>query len=153
MVDASTKPLLRIGELARELGLNPKTIRYYEEIGLLPEPARSETGYRLYSASDRECLHFIIKAKGVGLTLSEIGDIVALRREGEKPCEHVLTLLDLKLAAVDRQLRALKEFRDDLSVLREEAALGTSVNSSQYCWIIEQHEPHRSETPVIPSTE
>ena len=56
---------LRIGGLAAELGINPKTIRYYEEIGLLAAPARSPAGYRLYSAADGERLRFIAKAKAI----------------------------------------------------------------------------------------
>ena len=56
--------LMRIGELAAELGLNPKTIRYYEEIGLLPQPRRTPAGYRLYEAADRERLAFILTSAG-----------------------------------------------------------------------------------------
>jgi DNA-binding transcriptional MerR regulator len=152
MNDASNKGLSRIGELSSELGLNPKTLRYYEEIGLLPEPSRSASGYRLYDSADRERLRFIIKAKAVGLTLEEIGEIVALRTDGQQPCEHVLTLLDRKLRAVDEQLRALAEFQRELVTLREEAAQGASSNAS-FCWIIEQHEPHDDEIPATLSGE
>ena len=137
--------LSRIGELARELGINPKTIRYYEEIGLLPDPSRSAVGYRLYGTTDRERLRFIIQAKTVGLSLEEIGEIVTLRTNGEQPCEHVLTLVDRKLRAVDEQLRALTQFRRELETLREEAAQGAS-GSGSFCWIIEQHESHRDDT-------
>ena len=134
---------LRIGELAAELGLNPKTIRYYEEIGLLPAPRRSPAGYRLYDDADRERLRFIGKAKAIGFTLEEIGEILALRRTGEQPCGHVVELLDHKLAAVDRQLRALMDFRQDLVALRGEAAK-TRRADADVCWIIEQHEPAHS---------
>ena len=137
----------RIGELATELGINPTTIRYYEDIGLLPEPSRSESGYRLYGVTDRERLRFILKAKEIGLTLDEIGEIVTMRRDGEQPCDHVVTLVDRKLAAVDEQLRALSEFRQELITLREEAAQGATSDAS-FCWIIEQHETHRDQTPV-----
>nr|MBA2452684.1 heavy metal-responsive transcriptional regulator [Chloroflexia bacterium] len=143
MNQASYNVPFRIGELASELGINPKTIRYYEEIGLLPEPPRSTAGYRLYNIADRERLRFIIKAKAIGLTLEEIGEILALRRDGEQSCEHVLLLLDRKLAAVDHQLRVLKDFRDDLLLLREEAVHEIPRDSAQFCWIIEQHEPHQ----------
>lgn len=78
--------LMRIGELAAELGLNPKTIRYYEEIGLLPEPRRTQAGYRLYDAADRERLRFILKAKAVGLTLEEIKLVLDVRSNGQPPC-------------------------------------------------------------------
>ncbi len=140
--------LLRIGELAAELSINPKTIRYYEEIGLLPEPSRSTSGYRLYDATDRDRLRFIIKAKAVGLTLEEIGEIVALRTDGRQPCDHVLTLLDRKLGAVEEQLRALAEFQRELVTLREEAAQGASISAS-FCWIIEQHEPSRGDASSL----
>jgi MerR family transcriptional regulator, Zn(II)-responsive regulator of zntA len=131
--------MVRIGELAAELGLNPKTIRYYEEIGLLPEPQRTPAGYRLYNEADRERLLFIGKAKAIGLTLQEIGETLTLRRLGEQPCEHVRYLLDQKLAAVDAQLQALTEFRQELVTLREEAATGQAAEAG-VCGIIEQHE-------------
>ncbi len=111
---------VRIGQLARQLGLNPKTIRYYESIGLLPEPARTEAGYRLYDADDRERLAFIRKAQAVGLTLDEIGQLLALHHNGEMPRTYVGDLVDQKLAAVDAQLQDLQDFRADLLALRAE---------------------------------
>ncbi len=137
--NVQSKAQVRIGELATELGLNPKTIRYYEEIGLLPVPQRTLAGYRLYDATDRERLQFIGKAKAIGLTLEEIREILTLRRDGERPCAHVLALLDQKLATVDAQLRTLKEFRTDLVALREEAA-ETMSSDACVCGIIELHE-------------
>ena len=140
MNEARSGSHLRIGDLASELALNPKTIRYYEEIGLLPAPQRSAGGYRLYGAADRERLRFIAKAKAIGFTLQQIGDILALRDEGAAPCSHVLDLLDRRLCAVEAQLRALTEVRQDLLALRQEAAT-TSDGSAQVCAIIEHHKP------------
>lgn len=142
MHSASHAPQLRIGELAAELGLNPKTIRYYEEIGLLPAPKRAANGYRLYDATDNQRLRFIAKAKAIGLTLDEIREILTLRYRGESPCEHVLALLDRKLAKVDQQLRALMEFRRELVALREEAA-ETMRADACVCGIIEQYKTAR----------
>ncbi|ACZ40387.1 heavy metal-responsive transcriptional regulator [Sphaerobacter thermophilus] len=140
---------MRIGELAAELGLNPKTLRYYEAIGLLPAPRRTPAGYRLYSDTDRERLRFILKARAVGLTLEEIREVLAVRGDGRRPCEHVLTLLDRKLAAVDEQLRALAEFRAELLTLRDTAA-GAMSTDSCVCGIIERHEPaQRDQTPPL----
>ncbi len=147
MPKANPAPRQRIGELAAELGLNPRTIRYYEAIGLLPAPRRTPAGYRLYDAADRERLRFITKAKAIGLTLEEIGEILALRREGQPPCEHVLALVDRKLAAVDRQMRALAEFRQALVALREGAAEARTAEAC-VCGIIERHEP--SAAPNLP---
>lgn len=130
--------LMRIGELAAELGLNPKTIRFYEEIGLLPPARRTPSGYRLYGAADRERLRFILKAKAVGLTLEEIKQVLDVRSKGQQPCRHVLALLDQKLAAVDRQLRALSEFRRELVALHSEGA-ETMRAEACVCGIIEHH--------------
>jgi MerR family Zn(II)-responsive transcriptional regulator of zntA len=129
---------LRIGELADELGLNPKTIRYYEEIGLLPEPRRNAAGYRIYGAAARERLRFIAKAKGIGLTLHEIGEILTLRDAGAEPCAHVRELIDRKLAAVEEQLRLLQDVRLDLLTLQAKAAV-TTCSCTPICEIIELH--------------
>jgi len=130
---------MRIGELAGQLGLNPKTVRYYEDIGLLPRPRRTPAGYRLYAAADRDRPQFIVKARAIGLTLEEIGHILALRGEGQPPCVHVLGLLDQKVAAVDQHLRALTAFRQELAALRDEAAKSVD-RDAPVCAIIEHHE-------------
>lgn len=148
---ADRSGLMQIGELAAELGLNPKTIRYYEEIGLLPQPRRTLAGYRLYDAADRERLRFILKAKAVGLTLEEIKQVLDVRSKGQQPCTHVLALLDQKLAAVDEQLRALSEFRRELVALRTEAA-ETMRAEACVCGIIEHHgQPDRQARPRAPA--
>lgn len=126
----------RIGTLARELGLNPKTIRYYEEIGLLPTARRTPTGYRLYDDVARERLWFIAKAKAIGLTLREIAEILSLRDGGECPCGHVLGLLEQKLMIVDEQMRALRDVRQELVAIREEARTVAHA-TGRVCGIIE----------------
>jgi DNA-binding transcriptional MerR regulator len=140
----ATAHQVRIGELATELRINPKTIRYYEEIGLLPPAKRTDNGYRLYGDADCERLHFISKAKAVGLTLEEIGQILALRRTGAPPCEHVVGLLDHKLRTVEEQLRTLSDFRTELLTLREEARQ-TRHTDACVCGIIEQHTARHGE--------
>ncbi len=129
---------LRIGELAATLGLNPKTIRYYEDIGLLPTPERTSAGYRLYGPADHDRLEFIVKARAIGFTLDEIGEILALRQGGQKPCEHVVALLDRKVAAIDEQLRALTDVRQEFVRLRQEAAESVRLDA-RVCGIIEHH--------------
>ena len=137
-------PCLRIGQLAGQLGLNPKTMRYYEQVGLLPKPHRTAAGYRLYDAGDRDHLRFVLKAKAIGLTLAEIKEILALKRDGQQPCEHVLILLDRKLAAIEHRLRVLADFRDELAVLRQEA-VETMGSDACVCGIIEHHNSIRPE--------
>ncbi len=130
----------RIGELAADLGLNPKTIRFYEETGLLPAPRRDAAGYRRYGHAHRDRLRFIVKAKSVGLTLREIGEILALRDGGTEPCAHVRELVDRKLAAVEEQLRLLADLRTDMLALRT-AAASTPCSGTPICAAIELHTP------------
>lgn len=104
-----------IGDVARRVGLNAKTIRYYEDLGLLSEPERTETGYRVYSEQDEERLRFIKGAKALGLSLGEIKEIVALWGEGVTPCGHVEQLLKEKLAELDRRIAELVSFRGALA--------------------------------------
>ena len=147
MTTDTTRPL-RIGELAAELGVNPKTIRYYEDIGLLPKAARTAAGYRLYGHRDRERLAFIRKARAIGLTLEEISQLLTLRRDGEQPCGHLRELLDQKIVAVDAQLRALDEFRHELVTLRAETP-DASCCDDHLCPVIEHHPVHvDTATPV-----
>ncbi|CAN5583605.1 heavy metal-responsive transcriptional regulator [soil metagenome] len=129
---------LHIGKLAEQLGLNPKTIRYYEQIGLLPAPARNTAGYRLYGQSDQDRLLFIIQAKTIGLTLHEIGEILALRDGGQRPCAHVVELIDQKLLAIEAQLQALRDAQQGLLALREDATIVPST-CAVVCGIIEHH--------------
>lgn len=141
----TTMPL-QIGQLANELGLNPRTIRYYEAIGLLPQPSRTRSGYRRYGNEDRERLEFIANAKALGLSLHQIGEIFAIRHRGEPPCRHVVGLLDQKLTEIDEQIRALTDLRRELLALRHEAEGQTSCNAP-ICAIIEHH--HAEDTDPV----
>ena len=98
---------LKIGELASRAGLSPKAIRFYEAVGVLPQPARGPNGYRLYAGEAAEVVRFIKQAQGLGLTLAEIKEIVAIRQGGRPPCGHVYQLLQEKAADLDRKLRDL----------------------------------------------
>jgi DNA-binding transcriptional MerR regulator len=135
----ATKAEWRIGALSGELGVKRTTIRYYGRCGLLSAPRRTPAGYRVYGTAERDRLRFILKAKDVGLTLDEIRAVLGLRRDGAQPCAHVLDLLDRKLGAVEDQLRALGECRDELLGLRLEAER-TRHAAACVCGIIEQHE-------------
>ena len=135
---------MQIGELAAQVGLNPKTIRYYEEIGVLPPPQRTPTGYRLYTAEARERLQFIGQAKAVGLTLGEIRDILTLKHTGQIPCTHVLALVAEKIAAIDAQLRTLSDMRQELVTLQ---AVAPRSNAG-VCGIIEHAAQHYTGSPT-----
>ncbi len=112
------EPSIPIGELAHRFSLNPKTIRYYEQIGLLPVPERDPSGYRRYGDEAIERLGFIRRAKMLGLSLKEIHEILVIRARGVCPCDHVLGLIDAKITAIDRRIADLHVFRCDLATLR-----------------------------------
>lgn len=130
---------LHIGDFAAEFNLNPRTIRYYERIGLMPAPQRTESGYRLYNVGDFERLQFILKAKTIGLSLEEIGEVLSLRADHQPACQRVLAIVDDKIAAIDKQLRTLQELRTDLIKLRG-GATGALGCDATFCGIIEAHE-------------
>ncbi len=104
-------PPLRIGQVAARAGLNPKTLRYYETVGLLPAPVREANSYRRYPAEVLSLLAFIRQAQGLGFTLEEIREVLAIRRRGEVPCSHVRSLLRQKVEELDRRLADLVALR------------------------------------------
>ena len=112
---------MRIGELAQKTGVTTKTIRYYEGIGVIPEPERMTNGYRLYDEVDVDRLHFVKDAQAAGLSLVEINLILDLRDQGESTCEHVIDMLEGHLSDVDRQLVELKRTRDQLQRMTSQA--------------------------------
>jgi len=111
-----------IGEVARRSGVNAKTLRYYEDIGLLAPPARKPSGYRDYDDVVLDRVRFIRSAQAVGLSLGEIRSIIALRDEGQPPCGHVLELLRARADEVERTIAQLRTLGRDLTLLVERAA-------------------------------
>jgi DNA-binding transcriptional MerR regulator len=109
---------MQIGELASRFGLNPKTIRYYEEIGLLPRPQRTTAGYRRYDEATVSRLGFILRAKLLGLSLEDIRDVLAIHERGERPCDRVVTLIDTERARIDHRIEELEGLRAELTALR-----------------------------------
>lgn len=112
---------MRIGELASHAGLSPMTVRYYESIGLLPEPERRANGYRTYQADSIDRLRFIKDAQATGLSLAEVGLILDMKDRGETTCGHVAFMLEEHLASVDRQLEDLARTRERLVELSRRA--------------------------------
>jgi DNA-binding transcriptional MerR regulator len=102
---------LKIGELARRAGVTPKAIRFYETKGILAPASRGSNRYRLYGQDAVEMLCFIKQATGLGLTLAEIKEIIAIRQGGRPPCTHVHQLLRDKAMELDRKLKDLLEVR------------------------------------------
>ncbi len=106
-----------IRELAQRTGVPAKTIRYYEEIRLLPPPARQENNYRHYTEKDVERLRFIASARSLDFSLEDIAKVLATRDAGVAPCEHVLEIMQAHLVDIDRRIADMLALRDTLKEL------------------------------------
>src|SRR5712691_8497776 len=106
-----------IGELAAQLALNPRTLRYYEHLGLLPAAERTLSGYRVYTEETAQRLTFITKAKSLGLTLKEIRHVLALHESGKLPCRSVQRMLQEHVERIDHQIAQLHALKADLTAL------------------------------------
>lgn len=109
---------LKIGEVARLSNLPIKTIRYYEDLGLLaPTVQRSDNGYRLFHAQVLQRLAFIKRAQALGLRLDEIQSILVVYNEGHIPCPEIKQQLQAKMHLISHQIAALEALRSELSEL------------------------------------
>ncbi len=108
---------MQIGELADVTGFPTKTIRYYEQIGLLAAPEREANGYRSYGTDAAQRLRFVQHARSAGLTLREIAQVLAIRSEGRAPCVHVRNLLHHHLEQIDARLAELRAAKRELQGL------------------------------------
>ncbi|WP_285848141.1 MULTISPECIES: MerR family DNA-binding transcriptional regulator [unclassified Mesobacillus] len=108
-----------ISDLAEEFGVTTRTIRYYEELGLL-NPSRSEGGRRLYSSKDLARLKLILRGKRFGFSLEEIREMVLLfdeDRTGEKQLKRTIEYGEEKLAEVNERICELVEIREEIEKL------------------------------------
>ncbi|MGL5030802.1 MAG: Zn(2+)-responsive transcriptional regulator [Aeromonas sp.] len=128
--------MYRIGELAKACNVKADTLRFYEKSGLILARARSESGYRLYSDDDKRRLEFIIRAKSVGFSLADIGELLDLdTHKARVTCQEVKALADAKLAQVEQKLSELARFRDNLRELSHICCGGP--RSAEHCAILE----------------
>lgn len=106
--------MLYIGEVARRAGVTVKAIRYYERIGLIPPPVRNEGNLRRFAAPVVERLEFVKRAKSLGFTLLEIGEILSVHDEGQCTCGRVRETVRRKLAEIEAKLREVRAMRTSL---------------------------------------
>jgi len=132
---------MRIGQLADRFGLNPKTVRYYESIDLLPEPVRTPSGYRDYDEADAERLSFIRTAQRLGLSLDDIREILALHERDEPPCGHVVALLRHHTKELDQRIAEMQQLRDELTDMVARAA-ELKDTPGTFCGVIEHSADH-----------
>jgi DNA-binding transcriptional MerR regulator len=101
-------------ELTRQTNLSAKTIRYYEEIGLLPQPRRLNNGYRDYGETDVERVKFVVGARNLDFSLDDIDEILALRDRRQAPCRVVLDMLQQRADQVSQRIKELRRLEADL---------------------------------------
>jgi MerR family transcriptional regulator, Zn(II)-responsive regulator of zntA len=112
---------MRIGELAAASGTTTKTLRFYEESGLLPRAERAANGYRDYGPETLSRLDFIRRGRAAGLTLAQIREVIDIRDAGDAPCHHVYQVITERLVDIDRQIADLEAMRAALIQRRDEA--------------------------------
>ena len=106
---------MTIGRLAKQAGVNIDTIRYYERNGLIPEPARRLSGYRQYGPTDVARLRFILRAKHLGFTLAEIGELLSL--SADRNVKGVKRRAEGRLEQVEHKIKELQRVRRGLRTL------------------------------------
>lgn len=127
---------MRIGEVAERVGVTTSAIRYYERIGILPEPDRTASGYRDYGEEGLERLRFVKAAQSLGLTLDDIREILGFRDRGEPPCPYVREAISRQAEEVDRRIAELRRLRGQLAEMADRAARMPD-GAGTYCGIIE----------------
>jgi len=132
---------MNIGEAARTSGVPAKTIRYYEDIGLIGPAQRGANGYRDYSEADAELLRFIRHARAVGFSIKECRTLVALYSDPNRHSRDVKALAQAKIAEIDRRIAEFQHMRAELAGL----AAACPGDDDPECAILEElagAEPH-----------
>ncbi|MFG6665410.1 helix-turn-helix domain-containing protein [Sulfitobacter sp. 916] len=128
-----------IGQMSRRTGVKVTTIRYYEQRGLIPSPARTEGGQRRYDEAALERLAFLRHARELGFGLNDIADLMALAEAPSEDCAPAHEIARKQLAAVDRRMTILAQLREELARMADTDDPGHVGK----CRVIEVLEDHR----------
>jgi Cd(II)/Pb(II)-responsive transcriptional regulator len=126
---------MRIGELARQAGVDVQTVRYYEREGLLDAPARTASGYRAYGPQHVERLNFVRHCRSLDMPLAEIRRLIELSRDARVSCDQVNTLVRTHLERVQAKRKALQALEGQLKALSAQCESGHRVAD---CGILEE---------------
>lgn len=130
---------LTIGRLAKLAEVNIETFRYYERRGLLPDPPRTEAGYRQYDMASVVRLRFIKEAQGLGFSLDEIADLLAMRVDTNTTCDEVRHRAERKLADVASKIDFLQAIRATLETMIAACQRNDLVGECPFLETTEQH--------------
>lgn len=132
---------LTIGDLAKRTSTKVETIRYYERIGLLPVPPRTEGNYRAYDNDQLGRLSFIRRARDLGFSIDQVRDLLDLADQRDRSCDAVDVIAGQHLAEIERKIADLVALRDELADVIGRCQHGTVAD----CRIIEALAPHNSD--------
>lgn len=130
---------MRIGEVADSLAINPKTIRYYESVGLIPQPRRTQSGYRDYGEDDLRRIRFIKTARRLDFSIDEIREILAFTDRSQMPCGHVREVVRHKADALNERIAEMIQLRDELEEI--ERIVPISIGTSETLCPLLEHRP------------
>ena len=147
---------LSIGEAARRSGVKVPTVRYYEQIGLLPAPPRTEGNRRLYGEADMRRLSFIRHGRELGFELDAIRALLALQEDRNQSCELACNIARTHLEEVEARLRSLQALRGELKAMLESGRHG-KVAQCRVIEVVADHgkcrsADHQSPRPESPMT-
>jgi MerR family transcriptional regulator, copper efflux regulator len=130
---------MRIGQLAAQTGYSVRTIRFYEQAGLLLAPDRTPSGYRVYDQDAITRLRFVGSAQALGLSLAEIAEVLRIRDYQGPPCTYVAELIETHIGAIEDRITELTALRDELRArLPLDAEPDPSrCQAEQVCYLIE----------------
>lgn len=106
-----------IGQVAKKIGISRDAIRMYEQQGLIEETGRTESGYRIYTEPALARLRFIQRAKAMGFTLKEIGELLAIKRTKINTCEEVKHQAEAKLMDIEKKITELQKLKKAFKTL------------------------------------
>ena len=123
---------MNIGEAAKRSGVPAKTIRYYEQVGLIPNAVRSDSGYRQYSERDVQTLRFVERARSLGFPVQDVATLLGLWFDKNRKSAAVKALANVHISAIETKIEELQSMRDALQ------------NLVQHC-----HGDDRPECPIL----
>ena len=125
---------LKIGEVAERGGVNLQTIRYYEREGLLPEPPRLQSGYRMFPENTVRRVRFIKRSQEIGFTLAEIRELLAIRIDEDRNSSDVRALAEAKITDIEGKIQTLHRMKEALGRITERCS---GCGPSSECPILE----------------
>lgn len=124
MAFTSARDPIKRGDLSKRSGCNIETIRYYEKIGLLEAPVRSDGGHRLYAPKDQACLGFILRGRELGFSIEELRSLLSLVDSSDYTCGEVLTLTRGHLAGIRKKVADLRRLERTLAEISSQCEGG-----------------------------